>query len=322
MTERLGWGEGAAHRDEDALIARLAELVDAPADGVLRGIGDDAALLAPDLVWTVDTQVEGVHFDRATSSPADVGWKALAVNLSDLAAMGATPVAALVSAILGPGDDAELEAVYTGLGACARTYDCAIAGGDVARGDALALSVSVLGRAADPPGRGGARPGDVLAVTGTLGESAAGLAILRDAALAGLPGADECVERHRRPHPRLAEGRVLAAHAHAMMDLSDGLATDLPRLARRSGVRLEVDLDALPLHDDVRAIAAALGVEPGVLAATGGEDYELVVALPADAVAACGVPLTVIGAVREGPAGLHVTGAGADAALRGWDHLR
>ncbi|MGI9117381.1 MAG: thiamine-phosphate kinase [Gaiellales bacterium] len=321
MADQPGWGEGAPHADEDALIARLAELVDGPAVDVLRGIGDDAALLAPDLVWTVDTQVEGVHFDRATSSPADVGWKALAVNLSDLAAMGATPVAALVSVILGEGDDAELEAVYAGLGACARTYDCAVAGGDIARGAGLALSISVLGRARHAPGRAGARPGDVIAVTGTLGESAAGLAVLRDPTLRDLPGAEECVERHRRPHPRLADGKRLAAAAHAMMDLSDGLATDLPRLARRSGVALTVDLDALPMHEDVRAIAAALGHEPGAFAATGGEDYELLVALPAEAVGACGVPLTVIGAVTAGAAGVRFAGAGADGALRGWDHL-
>jgi thiamine-monophosphate kinase len=322
MADDADWGEGSAHADEDALVARLAGIVPAAAPALLRGIGDDAALLAPDLVWTVDTQVDGVHFDRATSSPADVGWKALAVNLSDLAAMGATPLAALVSVILGPGDDADLEAVYGGLAACARACGCAVAGGDIARGVQLALSVSVLGRADSPPGRDGAAPGDVLAVTGALGASAAGLAVLRDPALAGTPGSEACITRHRRPEPRLAEGGRLAPHAHAMMDVSDGLATDLPRLARRSGVLLEVDLDALPIDPAAAALARATGREPGVLAATGGEDYELVVALPAEAVGHCGVPLTVIGEVAAGPAEVRFRGAGADAALRGWDHLR
>jgi thiamine-monophosphate kinase len=158
-------------------------------------------------------------------------------------------------------------------------------------------------------------------VTGTLGESAAGLAVLHDGSLRDLPGADECVERHRRPHPRLDEGALLAPHAHAMMDISDGLATDLPRLARSSDVALVVDLDALPLHEDVRLIAETLRRVPGAFAATGGEDYELVVALPAAAIAACGVPLTVIGRVEAGPPGVRFTGAGADEALRGWDHL-
>lgn len=322
MADQPGWGEGAAHADEDALVARLAELVDVPSPDVLQGIGDDAALLAPDLAWTVDTQVEGVHFDRATSSPADVGWKALAVGLSDLAAAGATPVAALVSVILGPGDDAELEAIYAGLGACARTYGCPIAGGDVARGHGLALSVSVAGRTNRQPGRGGARPGDLIAVTGALGASAAGLAVLRDSTLGALPGAEDCVARHRRPHPRLDEGARLAPHVRAMMDVSDGLATDLRRIARRSAVALVVDLDALPVHGDVRGIASALGVEPGVLAATGGEDYELAVVLDDDAVRGCGVPLAVIGRVEAGPAAVRFEGRGADAALRGWDHLR
>ena len=292
-----GWGAGAPHADEDELVARLAELVDAPAPGVLQGIGDDTAVLAPDLAWTVDTQVDGVHFDRATSSPQDVGWKALAVSLSDLAAAGARPLAALVSVVLGEGDDAELEAVYTGLGACARTYGCAIAGGDVARGSALALSVSALGRTTGAPGRGGARAGDVIAVTGTLGASAAGLAALCDPVLAALAGADACIARHRRPHPRCDDGAVLAPVAHALMDVSDGLAADLPRIARRSGVILSVDLDVLPVDAATRAIAGALGVEPGVLAATGGEDYELLVVGPEDALAACGVALTVVGRV-------------------------
>lgn len=322
MADGLGWGEGTAHPDEDALIAHLAALVDGPAPGVLRGIGDDAALIAPDLVWTVDTQVEGSHFRRDWSSPADVGWKALAVNLSDLAAMGAQPVAALVSAIVPDGDASDLEPIYAGLGACARTYGCAVAGGDVASGPGLALSIGVLGRVASPPpGRDGARPGDVIAVTGALGEPAAGLAALRDPALQAIAGVESCVARLRRPHPRLAEGAALARVAHALMDVSDGLARDLPRIARRSGVAIAADLDMLPVHAPVRDVAARLEVEPGVLAATGGEDYELVVAMDPAEVAGCGVPLTVVGEVAAGAAGVAWRGAGADAGLAGWDHL-
>ena len=311
MADQPGWGEGTAHADEDALMAGLAVIVGRDTPGIPRGMGDDAAVLSPDLVWTVDAQVDGVHFRRDLSSPADVGWKALAVNLSDI-----------VSIVIGEGDATSLEPIYSGLEVCSRLYDCPIVGGDVARGSGLALSISVLGRASiDPPGRDGARPGDVIAVTGTLGESAAGLAALLDPTLRDLPGADECIERHRRPHPRLTDGALLAPHVHAMMDVSDGLATDLPRLAQRSGVSLTIDLDALPLHEDVRLIAQTLRRAPGAYAATGGEDYELVMAMPPAAVDACGVPLTVIGRVEDGPAGVRFTGAGADEALRGWDHL-
>ena len=146
MPEQVGWGEGTAYADEDALIAHLATLVDGSSPEILQGIGDDAAGLAPDLVWTVDPQVDGVHFRRDFSSPYDVGWKALAVNLSDLAAMGALPVGALVSLILGEGDAADAEPIYAGLGACARTYGCPVVGGDVARGPGLSVSISVIGR--------------------------------------------------------------------------------------------------------------------------------------------------------------------------------
>lgn len=317
------WQESTGSTDEDGLIAHLAELVDAPAAQVLRGIGDDAALLAPDLVWTVDTQIEGVHFRRDWASPGDVGWKALAVNLSDLAAMGAEPVAALVSVVLGPEGDAGLGGIYAGLGACARTYGCPIAGGDVARGHGLALTITVLGRVpSPPPGRDGARPGDVVAVTGTLGGAAAGIAVLADPSLAGVTGAAAAVARQRRPHPRLDDGRALARVAHAMMDLSDGIATDARRIARRSGACLRIDLDALPVDDAVRAVAAARGAAPGALAAGGGEDYELLVVLdPAD-VSTAGVPLTVVGAVEDGPAEVVLTGEGADGAVAGWDHVR
>ena len=183
------------------------------------------------------------------------------------------------------------------------------------------LAVTVLGRAAAPATRAGALPGDVLAVTGALGGSEAGRLVL-EGAVAPPPEEGTLAERHRRPRPRLAEGRALAGLVHAMLDVSDGVASDARRLASASGVTVEVDLAALPLQPGVAAVAAAAGREPGAFAATGGEDYELLVALDAAALAAAPVPLTAIGRVAAGPADVRFRGPGADAGLTGWDHLR
>lgn len=322
MAESDDWETGRALPSEDAAIAAMRAVLGPAGPPVLRDIGDDAALIAPDLVWTADTLVEDVHFSRATSAAADVGWRALAVNLSDLAAMGAEPLAALVALTLPPDGTRAVEPLYRGLAACARAHDCPVVGGDVTRGPVLVLTVTVLGRAeVSPPGRDGALPGDLLVVTGSLGASAAGLAIVQERVTAPTAGAD-LADRHRRPQPRLAEGRTMAPHAHAMMDLSDGLATDARRLAERSGVALVLDLDALPLAAGVDVVAGALGVEPGVLAATGGEDYELLAAIPPADVGAVASITTVVGEVAEGAPGLRFTGRGAEADLVGWDHLR
>jgi thiamine-monophosphate kinase len=317
-----GWGEGARFPDEDATVVRIAELLGSPPAHVLAGIGDDVATLAPDLVWTVDTLVEDVHFTRAISSPADVGWRALAVNLSDLAAVGAVPLGALVSLTMTAEGTTDVEPLYRGLAACAEAHGCPVVGGDITRGPRLVLSVTVLGRTAGPaPGRGGAHPGDVLVVTGRLGGSAAGLAIAQGRARAGA-AEGALLDRHRRPRPRLDEGRALAPVAHALMDLSDGIATDARRLATRSGVRLTIDLDALPVDEGVAQVAESLGVAPGVLAATGGEDYELLAALPPERARDLGDRVTVVGEVEAGSVGVAFTGSGADRDLVGWDHLR
>jgi len=307
---------------EFELIRRIAGIVGTARQGVTVGIGDDAAVLPPDLVWTCDLLVEDVHFRRRTTSYADLGWKALAVNVSDVAAMGADPLGALVGLVVGDGVTAEdVEELYRGLDACATAYGCPVVGGDVSRGPELSLAVTALGRTASPVLRSGARPGDVLAVTGPLGGSGAGWHHL-DGRIA-LPEelAAHVDRRHRRPQPRLAEARVLAGRVHAMLDVSDGIASDALRLAEASRVTTVVDLDALPLDRGVAEAAAGLGVAPGVLAATGGEDYELLVALdPAD-VADAGVPLHVVGRVEEGPVAVRFTGAGSADALGGWDHL-
>jgi thiamine-monophosphate kinase len=304
------------------LIERLAAILGAPPAGVRVGIGDDAALLEPDLVVTTDLVVEDVHFRRATTSPVDLGWKALAVNVSDLAAMGARPIAAVIGLALGPGwSETEVEEIYRGVRACADAYGCPVVGGDVSRSPALTLAVTAFGRTAAPVLRDGARPGDLLAVTGRLGGSEAGRLLLEGLVAAGDAGAALRV-RHRRPTPRLAEGLALAATVSAMLDVSDGVASDARRLASASGVAIEVDLDALPLQPGVAAVAAAVGRTPGAFAATGGEDYELLVTLAPATLAAASVPLTLIGRVVPGLPGVSFRGVGATDDLAGWDHLR
>ena len=315
---------------ERALIERIAALATVRA-GVAVGIGDDAAVLDDDPATVVsqDMLVEGVHFRRRVGDAAelrDLGHRALAVNLSDLAAMGAVPVAALVGVGVPPeGLGAEeVDALYGGMEALAARTGTTVAGGDVTGAPALVLAVTAIGRM--PPGaapvlRRGARPGHLLVVTGPLGASAAGLLILDDPPLgAGVPEAGALRAAHLRPEPRLETGRALAAlGAAAMLDCSDGLVLDATRIGEASGVGVVVDLDRVPVAPGVARVAAAAGLEADLLAATGGEDYELVAALPP------GVPLppgvVVVGVFAPG-AGARVLRAGAEVAVArpGWEH--
>ena len=301
--------------------------------------GDDAAVTVPlgATATSVDAMIEGVHFRRDTSPLRSVGRKAIAVALSDLAAMGAAPGEAYVQ--LGVPDDldesgcAELAA---GLASAAADHAVAVLGGDVTRAPSLILAITVVGHAASADElvlRSGARPGDALVVTGELGGAAAGLVLLEHPALAdGLSSdtADALRARHLEPEPRLDAGRGLAAAgATAMIDVSDGLGGDAQHLAKASGVRLVIDLQLLPMQQGVEAIAAAAGEDAYELATARGEDYELLVALPAERVDAArealnagGTALTPIGTVREGEGVELRERDGAARAPSGFDQLR
>jgi thiamine-monophosphate kinase len=253
-------------RREDAALERIAAIVggrDVPLGEV--HIGDDAAILAPftgPFVVSTDAAVRGVHLDAALFSLEDLGYKAVAAALSDLAAMGATPRAALVAVVAPPGTD--LDALHRGVAAAAAEADCPIVGGDLSSGHDVVVTVTVLGAVAGAPAvtRAGARAGDAVMVTGPLGSAAAGLRLRRGGA--GLN--DSRVLVQRRPKPRIAEGvAAKEAGATAMMDLSDGLALDLHRLADASGVGFA--LATVPVA------AGATKAE----ALSGGEDYELVI---------------------------------------------
>ncbi len=255
-------------------------------DRTIVGIGDDAAVLAaPDsrVVATTDLLIEGRHFRRDWSGPADIGAKAAAQNLADVAAMGAVPVALLVG-FAAPGDVAVAWArdLVAGLaGECARA-GATVAGGDTSSADVIVLAITALGDLGgrDPVTRSGARPGDVLAYAGVLGESAAGLALLE----AGLTEPSALVAAHRRPAPRYAAGPEAAAlGATAMIDVSDGLLADAGHVARASGVQIDIDTALLPGHPGLAVAAAALGrAGRGVLdwVLTGGEDHALAATFP------------------------------------------
>ncbi len=326
---------------ETGLIERIrATYAGATGGSLALGIGDDAAVLdvpaGLQVVVTTDLLVEGIHFRRDWSDLYSIGWKAAAVNLSDLAAMGADPTFTFVSLALPPDETVEsVERLYDGLGDCLSRYGSKLAGGDTNRTlSGLTLNITQMGTV--PSGqalrRTGAKAGDILMVTGTLGGSAAGLALLQQhgAARAEKLGRS-LVQAHRRPQPRIVAARVLreTGLVHCCMDLSDSLAADLPKLCAASEVGARVDVSKLPLPVDLIAAEAGMGQPAWQLALSGGEDYELLLSVaPADApavaaaVAAAGTSLSSIGEVVR--AGLHFVDADGNdltAEGSGWNHF-
>ncbi|MDH4122290.1 MAG: thiamine-phosphate kinase [Deltaproteobacteria bacterium] len=276
--------------NEFELIARLARVVERPLPKGWVGIGDDCAAV-PDpagegvTLYTCDAAVEGRHFLQGKTPWEDVGWRLAAASVSDIAACGGAPQAALVALNWPrqyPAEDAE--ALYRGLARAARDFGFQVIGGNVSSADQVVVDLFMTGRAPRLVPRGGAGPGHGLWLSGPVGDSAAGLAVLKGEPGGGPEDRAVLLHRHLRPHPRLDLAPLLAAHASAAMDISDGLAPELGHLARASGVELRVEGAAVPLSEELRRgwnFRGPLPQDPAFrLALYGGEDYQILFTLP------------------------------------------
>ena len=294
-----------------------------PEAAATMGIGDDCAVVPiyvgdtdcsdtdkdftskDEILFSTDLLMEGVHFLREESSPEDVGWKAAAVNLSDIAAMGGTPVATFLSIALPKDAQGEwAERFIAGYAQISKKYGVALLGGDTTSSlGKIAINVGIMGKC--PAGkalcRNGARVGDTIFVSGPLGDSAGGLQVI-------LQGVERCaeesilVEHHKRPTPRIEEGKALreTGLVGAMMDISDGIASDLRHILKASGVGAEVDLERIPLSYELREVCQKYGWNIHELAAAGGEDFELLFTAPAEIANIVDFPIYPIGKIVEG----------------------
>lgn len=335
-------GLRAADLGEFPLIERLARRLKPPRPEVVAGIGDDVAVIALTphryLLATCDAQVAGVHFRPETCDPYRLGRKVAAVNLSDIAAAGGWPTHFLVSLALPPDTPVSfLEELYDGISDEAARYEADIVGGNLSRSDRLTIDLTLLGEVAPERLllRSGARPGDLLLVTGRLGAAAAGLALLSDPSLRRESAEQEALlAAHQTPTPRLREAQAIAAAggATAMIDVSDGLAADLEHLCDASGVGARLRVDALPIDAPTHRVAEAAGQDAREWALGGGEDYELLFTARPQAVEeiraavrkATGTPVSVIGEILAADAGRALVlpdGHEAPLSPRGWTHF-
>jgi thiamine-monophosphate kinase len=324
---------------EFELLAKLRERLPPNGPRVELGSGDDAAVTVPGAATatSVDAIVEGVHFRRGEAGPKTIGRKALATALSDLAAMGAEAGEAYV--VLGAPadlDEDDLLALLDGMLELAEATGTTVAGGDLTKAPVLTLAVTVVGHApsaADLVSRGGARPGDAIVLTGEIGGAAAGRLLLDDPDLAtAVPAttAEKLRARQLDPSPRLRSGNALAAaRVLAMIDLSDGLAGDAAHIAEAGGVGVAITADLLPLAPGVTEVAIAAGLDPLQFAVSGGEDYELLAALPPHRVsdaaarvrAAGEATLATIGEITEGEGVEIRLPGGGQLEAAGYDHF-
>jgi thiamine-monophosphate kinase len=291
------------------------------------GLGDDCGLIREGeefFALSTDVSVEGVHFRPQWIRPEEVGWRATASALSDLAAEGAVPVGILCAVTMpARAPETHLLELMSGVGAAAKYAGTLVLGGDMSTGPAWSVAIAVVGRTRAPVTRGGAEPGDRLWVSGSLGGARAALEAWRR----GEEPTPEARARFAHPEPRIAAGRWLARHgAHAMIDLSDGLGGDAGHLAAASEIALEIDLAAVPVAPEATSEAERLRVTPQQFAAEGGEDFELLVALPPrfDAAEAfrreCGIGLSQIGIVGQG-SGVRFLLGSQEISLKGFDHF-
>ncbi len=323
---------------EFGLIAAIRKMTSRQSPSVLIGMGDDAAALkvasSSILLATTDMLLEGVHFDLSYTDFHSLGWKSAAVNLSDIAAMGGIPRFCLTS--LGIPSSVPVEHIkdfYRGLKAVLRAHATVLVGGDTCSSrEGFVVNVVVLGEAekAQIVTRAGAEPGDRIFVTGTLGDSAAGLELLQTRARSKTqePWKKKLTQKHLRPKPRVEWGLMIARSrcVHAMIDISDGLSSDLTHLCEESGVGAKIFCENLPCSRSLRSAASVLGKSPLHYALSGGEDYELLLTMPrgcGNKLRSLGVPLTEIGEITETRKRVLIDGQGKERQLipGGYDHF-
>lgn len=306
-------------------IALIHAILGAPPSDVSLGIGDDAAIVSlrdksRDLVWTVDSFVENIHFRQDLMSWRDVGWRSLMTAASDLAAMASAPVGVLAAIVLPSGfrDDDLLE-IARGQAEASRLIGTSVVGGNLSRGSEVSIATTVLGSVARPVRRDSARPGHALIACGEIGLANAGLRLLLDDPRRSLADPDvvDAVRSYRRPVARIDDGLRCAGLASSLIDVSDGLAQDVGHIAEASGVRMELDLDAI-VDARLRRLADAIGVDASELALHGGDDYALVGTAPMNAVPS---GFRVIGRCMEGE-GVWIAGTQQRVRARGHDHFR
>lgn len=316
---------------EFALIDRLAEIIPSDHASLIAGVGDDAAVIrtspepAPYLLVTTDILVEHRHFTSKWAKPEQIGIKAAECNISDIAAMGGRPTWMFISLVLTKQTEvAWTEKLYSGISASCRRHGVIVAGGDTTQGPVNTINITLLGTVSQENLclRSHAKPGDHLMVTGSLGASAAALSLKEQ----GYPPTDYLLEKHLSPGCRLDVSDVIAPLANAMIDISDGLGSEVRHICCQSNVGAEILTDAIPIHDDVRAAGKALGLDPMDFALYGGEDFELLFSIAEEKVQSLiktGVSFHSVGKITEEKYDtILVTAGEKHPLLRGYDHFK